>query len=212
MEPMMASIMLFAGNFAPRGWAFCEGQLLSIDQYQALFSLLGTTYGGDGRTNFKLPDLRGRVPIGPGTGPGLTPRVLGQKLGAETTTLTINELPSHNHLATFTQTSGNISGTGTVTGSGNLPVNNEDGNADDKNPSTGVLAFTDTENYTSEQPNSNYPKNIAVTGTATVTGSATVEGTVGVNNTGNQRPFNNIQPVKVVNFIIALQGIYPSRS
>ncbi len=84
-EPFIAEIMLFAGNFAPRNYAFCDGQLLSIAQNQALFSLLGTTYGGDGRTTFALPDLRGRVPVHPGTGPGLTPRRLGERGGSETT-------------------------------------------------------------------------------------------------------------------------------
>ena len=82
-EPLIAEIILFAGNFAPRGWAFCDGQILPISQNQALFSLLGTIYGGDGRTTFGLPDLRGRVPMHPGSGPGLTPRNLGQKGGKE---------------------------------------------------------------------------------------------------------------------------------
>ncbi|MHA2174882.1 MAG: phage tail protein, partial [Candidatus Hodarchaeales archaeon] len=83
-NPYLGEIILFAGNFAPRGWAFCDGQLLLISQNTALFSLLGITYGGDGRTTFALPDLRGRVPVHAGTGPGLTPRPLGQKGGSET--------------------------------------------------------------------------------------------------------------------------------
>ena len=85
-EPFLGEIMIVASNFPPRGWAFCDGQLLAINQYQALYSLLGTTYGGDGRTTFGLPDLRGRVPIHAGTGPGLTPRSLGAKGGTELTT------------------------------------------------------------------------------------------------------------------------------
>lgn len=88
---------MFAGNFAPRGWAFCDGQLLAVSQNDALFSLLGTIYGGDGRTTFGLPDLRGRVPIHAGSGPGLSPRRLGAKAGAEKVTLTVNQLPSHTH-------------------------------------------------------------------------------------------------------------------
>ena len=96
-EPFLGQITHFAGNFAPRGWAFCEGQLLPISQNTALFSLLGTIYGGDGRTTFALPDLRGRAMIGPGRGPGLTPFTVGQKGGAETETLTTNQLPSHTH-------------------------------------------------------------------------------------------------------------------
>ena len=96
-EPYLGSIMMFGGNFAIRGWAFCNGQLLPISQNSALFSLLGTTYGGDGRTTFALPDMRGRKPMHWGNGPGLSDRHLGQKGGSETTTLTTNQMPSHNH-------------------------------------------------------------------------------------------------------------------
>lgn len=96
-EPFVGEIRMFAGNFAPRGWAFCDGQLLAVSQNDALFSLLGTIYGGDGRTTFGLPDLRGRLPMHAGTGPGLPPRRLGAKEGAENVTLTVNQLPSHSH-------------------------------------------------------------------------------------------------------------------
>ena len=96
-EPFVGEIRMFAGNFAPRGWAFCDGQLLAVSQNDALFSLLGTIYGGDGRTTFGLPDLRGRIPIHAGTGPGLSPRRLGAKGGTEKETLTVNQLPSHTH-------------------------------------------------------------------------------------------------------------------
>ena len=96
-EPFVGEMRMFAGNFAPRGWAFCDGQLLAVSQNDALFSLLGTIYGGDGRTTFGLPDLRGRVPIHAGSGPGLSPRRLGAKAGAENVTLTVNQLPSHSH-------------------------------------------------------------------------------------------------------------------
>lgn len=89
--------MLFAGTFAPRGWAFCDGQLLAVDQNTALFSIVGTTYGGDGRTTFALPDLRGRAPIQAGQGPGLSPSKLGQALGTETVTLTEDQMPAHRH-------------------------------------------------------------------------------------------------------------------
>ncbi len=98
-EPFLGEIRMFAGTFAPRGWAFCDGQLLQISQYSALFSLLGTTYGGDGRTTFALPDLRGRAPIHAGQGAGLTRRVLGERGGQETVTLTVAQMPSHNHTA-----------------------------------------------------------------------------------------------------------------
>jgi len=96
-EPFVGEIRMFAGNFAPRSWAFCDGQLLSIPQNDALFSLLGTTYGGDGRTTFGLPDLRGRIPIHAGSGPGLSPRNIGAKGGAERVTLSLNQLPNHKH-------------------------------------------------------------------------------------------------------------------
>lgn len=98
---------MFAGNFAPRSWALCDGQLLAISQNDALFSLLGTIYGGDGRTTFHLPDMRGRVPLHWGSGPGLTPRTLGHKSGNESVTLTMNQLPSHNHGGTLNATTGN---------------------------------------------------------------------------------------------------------
>jgi microcystin-dependent protein len=96
-EPYIGEIKMFAGNFAPRNWAFCDGQLLAIAQNNALFSLLGTTYGGDGRTTFALPDLRGRVPIHQGTGPGLASKTLGSRSGSETVTLTGGQLPAHTH-------------------------------------------------------------------------------------------------------------------
>ena len=96
-EPFIGEIKIFAGNFAPRGWALCDGQLLAISQNDALFSLLGTIYGGDGRTTFALPDMRGRLPIHQGTGTGLSERRIGSKGGAERVTLSANELATHNH-------------------------------------------------------------------------------------------------------------------
>lgn len=96
-EGFIGEVRMFAGNFAPRGWAFCDGQLLAISNNTALFSILGTTYGGDGRTTFALPDLRGRVAVGVGQGPGLTNRRQGERYGAETSTLTVANLPAHNH-------------------------------------------------------------------------------------------------------------------
>jgi microcystin-dependent protein len=96
-EPFVGEIRMFAGNFAPRGWAFCDGQLLAVSQNDVLFSLLGTIYGGDGRTTFGLPDLRGRVPVHAGSGPGLSPQPLGAMAGTEAETITVNQLPSHTH-------------------------------------------------------------------------------------------------------------------
>ena len=97
-EPFIGEIFMGGYNFAPRGYALCQGQLLSISQNTALFSLLGTTYGGNGQTTFALPDLRGRVPMGWGQGPGLSPNSLGQVSGTETVTLLVTQMPAHNHL------------------------------------------------------------------------------------------------------------------
>jgi len=96
-DPFVGEIRMFAGNFAPRGWALCDGQLIAVSQNDALFSLLGTIYGGDGRTTFGLPDMRGRIPVNRGSGPGLTPRNIGSRTGDERVTLTTPELASHNH-------------------------------------------------------------------------------------------------------------------
>src|SRR6478672_6336150 len=96
-QPFIGDIYIFAGDFAPRGWAFCDGQLLAIAQNQALFSILGTTYGGNGQTTFALPDLRGRAPIGQGQGPGLTPITLGEQAGTESVTVLSSQMPAHNH-------------------------------------------------------------------------------------------------------------------
>ena len=97
MEGTIAEIRMFAGNFPPKNWLFCNGQIMSIAQNTALFSLLGTTYGGNGQTTFALPNLQGRVPVGTGTGPGLSNVQLGQVAGTETNTLTVANLPAHNH-------------------------------------------------------------------------------------------------------------------
>ena len=105
-EPFIGEIRIFGCNFAPRGWAFCQGQLLPIAQNTALFSILGTTYGGDGRTTLGLPDLQGRAPMHPGRGPGLTARRLGEKTGVDEVTLTEAELPSHKHVLYGAQTAG----------------------------------------------------------------------------------------------------------
>lgn len=96
-EPFIGQIMPVGFNFAPRGWALCDGQLLSISQNSALFALLGTAYGGDGRVTFGLPDLRGRVPVHVGSGPGLSPYTWGQKGGTEQVTLSVSQIPSHSH-------------------------------------------------------------------------------------------------------------------
>lgn len=108
-NPYVGEIRMFAGNFAPSGWFFCNGQSLAISDYDTLFNLIGTTYGGDGQSTFNLPDLQGRLPVHMGTGPGLSARILGQKAGSETVTLTSNQIPSHNHLFIATMNGGNQS-------------------------------------------------------------------------------------------------------
>lgn len=107
-EPFIGEIRMFGGNFAPLGWAFCNGQLLSIAENDALFTLIGTTYGGDGQNTFALPDLRGRIPIHMGTGAGLSPRTLGESSGTETVTLTVNQLPAHDHQFVGTSSSASV--------------------------------------------------------------------------------------------------------
>lgn len=98
-QPYVGEIRMFGGNFAPAGWAFCNGSLQPISEYDTLFNLIGTTYGGDGQTTFALPNLQGRLPVHQGTGPGLSTYVIGQAAGVESVTLTTNQIPSHNHLA-----------------------------------------------------------------------------------------------------------------
>ena len=122
-EPFVGQLKMFAGNFAPRGWALCDGQLLAVSQNEALFSLLGTIYGGDGRTTFGLPDLRSRIPIHQGQGPGLSSRKLGSKAGTEKETITINTLPSHSHgLMANTAVGTDTSPTGLMLAQSTVPV------------------------------------------------------------------------------------------
>jgi len=177
-DPFLAEIIMFGGNFAPRGWAFCDGQLLAISQYSALFSLLGTTYGGDGRTTFALPDLRGRVPVGPRRGPGLTDRKLGEKGGAEHNTLNVTQLPSHNHSVSAT-------------------LQGIEAGANETAPAGNMLA---------EANDSIYDANAA----GSDMGSDAIK--VTQQNVGGNQSVNNMQPWLGINYIIALQGIFPSRS
>ena len=117
-NPFVGEIRIFAGNFPPSGWAFCDGSVLSIAQNDVLFNLIGTTYGGDGQSTFALPDLRGRVPVHQGQGPGLSSKVIGQVGGAENVTLTSAQLPAHTHVlnATTTPAAGSNGVTGSLTG------------------------------------------------------------------------------------------------
>ncbi len=104
--PYIGEIRMFAGNFAPAGWELCEGQLLSISENEALFTLIGTTYGGDGQSTFALPDLRGRLPVHQGSGPGVSNRVIGETGGTETVTLTTSQIPAHSHVPQAVTTTG----------------------------------------------------------------------------------------------------------
>lgn len=141
--PYVGEIRMFGGNFAPRSWAFCDGQLLAVSQYDALFSLLGTIYGGDGRTTFGLPDMRGRLPVHFGQGTGLSPRPIGQRTGTENVTLTVNQLASHSHSQKASTTS---------PGGTNDPANS-------------VLAAGDAKEYKQSGTNvSMSPKAIGMTG------------------------------------------------
>ena len=192
MEEFIGSIKIFAGNFAPRGWAMCYGQLLAINQYSAVFSLLGTTYGGNGVQTFCLPDLRGRVPVGTGQGLGLSNIVLGQATGTENTTLNMNSLPTHNH---------------SITPTTNVKVSNKVGDSSD--PRGKVLAegaqIGSGPNATKLKP--------YVTYNSTDTNNGDLAGVTG--NTGaigGNIPINNMQPYLGVNYIICLEGIYPSRN
>lgn len=165
-EPFLGEIHPFAFNFAPRGWATCDGQLLSIAQNTALFSLLGTMYGGNGQVTFALPDLRGRTPLHVGSG-----FTQGQRAGEESHTLIVSEIPAHNH---------------TLNASGS-PANTS-------TPSNGsLLAASQADIY------------------APATALTTLH-TNSISNTGGSQPHNNMQPYLVLNFCIAMQGIFPSRN
>lgn len=170
-EPFVGEIRMFAGNFAPRSWAFCDGQLLAVSQNDALFSLFGTIYGGDGRTTFGLPDMRGRLPLHQGAGPGLSERRLGSKGGTEQVTLTTNQLPPHNHT---------------------ISASSSDAESANNNPVGNVLAVSGAKIYGEDH--------------ALDLNSSTLS------NTGGSHPHTNLMPTLCVNFIVALQGIYPSRN
>lgn len=172
-DPFLAEIVLFAGNFNPRGWSYCSGQLLPISQNSALFSLLGTTYGGDGRTTFALPDLRGRYPRGSegnSTGPGLSQVRLGERGGAETHTLNVTQMPSHSHA---------------------LPNNAIEDGANQSDPAGHALAEGNF--YAAGTPDAK----TLPTDTA---------------NAGGNQAFGILDPYLGLNYIIAIQGIFPSRN
>ena len=181
MEGYIAEIRMFAGNFAPRGWAFCQSQILSIAQNTALFSLLGTTYGGNGQTTFALPDLRGRVAVGPGQGPGLPSINLGEISGTPTTTLISTNMPTHTHVL-----SGGVS----------MQVNND---------SAGL-----TDDATNKRLGAS--GNLFTSLSSDLVPMAPLASTLAIGTAGGSQPFNNMQPYLGMNFIICMEGIYPSRN
>lgn len=174
-EPFLGEIRMFGFNFAPRAWAFCNNQLLPINQNSALFSLLGTIYGGDGRTTFALPNLQGRVPVHFGNGAGLENISIGQTGGSNMTTLNTGNMPSHNHTATVRAQAG-LGGTT---------------NPDGQMLGAGAPVY--------EPFDANGLKNLNAQA-------------VTVSQTGNNIAFSTMQPFQGVNFCIALQGLFPSRS
>ena len=176
MDPYLGEVRMFAGMFAPRGWAFCDGQLLPIAQNTALFSLLGTAYGGNGQTTIGLPDLRDRSPVGAGQGPGMDPIALGERLGSPSVTLLLSEMPSHNHT---------------------MPAVDAAGTRD--NPSAAVWAQS--------RRGRARERLYAPAGSP----AAAMAPDVIVPNGGGQ-PHENRPPYLKVAFIIALQGLFPSRT
>lgn len=175
-EPFLGEIKMFGGNFAPRGYLLCNGQLLSIAQNTALFSLMGTTYGGNGQSTFGLPNFQGVVPMGFGNGPGLTPRVMGESGGSSDVILTSANVPPHTHVL-----NGTSAGATTPSPSGNL------------------WAVSGSRRITVNQYSAAKGTGVAMAPQALATAGLSV-------------PHNNLQPTLVVNFIMATQGIYPSRN
>ena len=175
MEPLIGQVMLFAGNFAPVGWMFCQGQLLSISQYDVLFTILGTTYGGDGVTTFALPNLSGRIAVSAGTGPGLPGWALGQVSGSDTVTMTQANMPAHIH-----------------TGVGSTQ------NGESTSPQGALLAA--------------YGTSLPPVGPYTSSATDTTLGASSLGVSGGNQPFSVIQPSLALNYIIAVEGIYPSQS
>lgn len=192
MEGYIGEIRMFGGNFAPRTWAFCDGRTINIASNTALFSIVGTVYGGNGTTTFCLPDLRGRTAVGAGTGPGLSPYVLGQKGGVETTAMSLVQMPIHTHV---------VGGT-IATQPVRIPALNDSATSTEPN-TTNFPALSEgaTIYESSPTPNAfmgNFTTNLAVTNTA-------------VSSVGNGLPFSIQPPLAVTNYIICMFGIFPSR-
>ncbi len=203
-DPYLGEIILFAGGYEPQGWKYCWGQLLPINQNQALYSILGTTYGGDGKTTFALPDLRGRVPVGIGQLNGTSTYSIGQKGGTEAVQLTQNNIPSHNHGAKINEA--NVSTEIT------LKAYSKDGNK--TSPEGAIPAVINRQ----EGPGQNIRQSGYTQNEADVNMKPTPVNimlnniNVEVSNTGGSQPVENRQPYLGMNYIIAIEGIYPIRS
>lgn len=199
MEVFIGTIQSFAFNFAPRDWALCNGQTLAISQYQALFSLLGTNYGGNGQSNFLLPNLQSRLQIGQGNGAGLTPRVIGETGGNENVSLTLNNLPAHTHTI-------NSSGLQVTTTIGLAPIAS--------NPATAPSATNAYLGASGGGPGSaSIYSNQQGNGPVPLQGvSNAVSGAITAAQTGSNTPAPVMNPFLAVNFSIALNGIFPSRN
>lgn len=214
-EPFTGEIKILGFTFPPRGYSLCSGQTMSISQNTALFSLLGTYYGGDGQSTFKLPDLRSRVPVGQGQGLGLSNYPIGAATGTETTTLLTTNMPAHTHPA-VTQVQGNVTGITAATVVKVLaaptarviaPANNYmTVPVTAATPPVGIQAYAADGSGTPTALNSG-------TATTTISGgtiSTTANTTIG--STGQNVPFSNLQPLLAINYSIAIQGIYPARN
>ena len=210
MEPFVGEINYVAFNFAPEGWFQCDGQTLPINQYTALFSLLGTTYGGNGTTTFALPDMRGKVPVHQGQHPGGSMFLMGQTSGAENVTLTINNMPAHNHPATATSTSTSAVAPGAAATSTLKAVNSD---ADKKTAEGNSLANAKGTGsaYSASAPNVSMNAASIETTLSGINIATTTSTNVTVGIAGGSQPFSIMQPYTVVNCIIAWQGVYPTR-
>ena len=201
MDTFIGQIIMFAGNFAPRDWAFCDGELLPISQNQSLYSILGTTYGGDGRTTFGLPDFRGRVPIGQGQGNGLTSRIMGEQIGIEDITLSTAQMPIHSHAAETTISGSSVTAklkASSAEGTTNVPLNNYLA----KPSNIGLQSI----NMYDSSADIEMASDAIEIDLSAVTANTTSD------DTGGNSAHNNIQPSLVMNYIICVNGIYPSRS
>jgi microcystin-dependent protein len=206
MEGMIGEIRLFAGNFSPKAWTYCAGQTMAISSNTALFSILGTTYGGNGTTTFGIPDLRGRVAIGAGSGSGLTPRTLGEMGGAPTTTISLLQMPAHIHA---------LSGGGTVALSGSATATmNVNQTLGDLGTPDGNYLGMDMSGNNIYNPSSGNPVGVMNSGAITVnTSGLTAElPTMQTSVTGVGIPFNNMQPYTGMSYILCMYGVFPPRN